>query len=171
MKLGNLCQVPEPSFDSGVDLCFFLLVSITGRMEEDGYVLVGLNNTQDGSMESSAKYLADINDFIEKISDELWTVNKSIHDNPELGYEEHKAHALLTSFLKRRKGWKVTPSAYGMDTAWVAVYDSGEKGPVVSLNVEMGASIFPIAVHRRTPSLTDLEQMPCPAWDMHADIT
>lgn len=114
---------------------------MTERMEEDGYVLVGLNNTQDGSMESRAKYLADINDFIEKISDELWIINRKIHDNPELGYEEHKAHALLTSFLKSKKGWKVTPSAYGMDTAWVAVYDSGEKGPVVSLNVEMGAPI------------------------------
>lgn len=136
-------------------------------MEEDGYVIVGLNNTQDSSMESRAKYLADINDFIEKISDELWIVNKHIHDNPELGYEEHKAHALLTSFLKRRKGWKVTPSAYGMDTAWVAVYDSGEKGPVVSLNVEMGARIS----HICTPALTDLEQMPCPAWATHADIT
>lgn len=111
-------------------------------MEEDGYVLVGLNNTQDGLMESRAKHLADINDFIEKISDELWIINRKIHDNPELGYEEHKAHALLTSFLKSKKGWKVTPSAYGMDTAWVAVYDSGEKGPVVSLNVEMGAPIF-----------------------------
>lgn len=112
------------------------------RMEEDDYVFVCLHDIQDGSMESGPKYLAAIADFIENISNELWTINQSIHDNPELGYEEHKAHALLTNFLKRRKGWKVTPSAYGMDTAWVAVYDSGEKGPVVSLNVEMGASIF-----------------------------
>nr|UWK21992.1 peptidase m20 domain protein [Trichoderma rodmanii] len=35
------------------------------------------------------------------------------------------------------KGRAVTPSAYGMDTAWVAVYDIGRRGPVVSFNAEM----------------------------------
>lgn len=107
-------------------------------------MLVCLHDVRDDTMESRPKYLADINDFIEDISNELWAINKKIHDNPELGYEEHKAHALLTSFLKSREGWKVTTSAYGMDTAWVAVYDSGEKGPVVSFNVEMGASCSPV---------------------------
>lgn len=107
-------------------------------MEEGDYVLICPQDVQDDTMESRPKYLADLNDFIENISDELWGINKKIHDNPELGYEEHKAHALLTSFLKSKTGWKVTTSAYGMDTAWVAVYDSGEKGPVVSFNVEMG---------------------------------
>ncbi|KAI3396561.1 hypothetical protein diail_12085 [Diaporthe ilicicola] len=108
-------------------------------MDEDGYVLVGLHDARDDSIESRPKYLTDLKDFIEKSSEELWTINKKIHDNPELGYEEHKAHALLTGFLKSKKGWKVTTSAYGMETAWVAVYDSGEKGPVVSFNVEMDA--------------------------------
>lgn len=115
-------------------------------MEEDDYLLVCLHEVRDSNMKSRLEYLADINDFIENAYNELWAINKKIHDNPELGYEEHKAHALLTSFLKSKKGWKVTTSAYGMDTAWVAVYDSGEKGPVVSLNVEMGASCSPVSV-------------------------
>lgn len=139
-------------------------------MEEDDYVLVCLQDTQDSSMESNPKYLADINDFVDKISNDLGTINEKIHDNPELGYEEYKAHALLTSFLKSEKGWKVTPSAYGMDTAWVAVYDSGERGPVVSLNVEMGATSPPILAPMPMPQLTGFEQMPCPAWAMHAVI-
>ncbi|POS70535.1 hypothetical protein DHEL01_v211073 [Diaporthe helianthi] len=110
-------------------------------MEESDYVLVCNQELEDESMESQSehKFLNSINVFIEGISDELWTINRKIHDNPELGYEEYKAHALLTSFLTSKKGWKVTTSAYGMDTAWVAVYDSGERGPVVSLNVEMDA--------------------------------
>lgn len=112
-------------------------------MEENDYVLVCNRDIQDESMMSEHKYLCEINDFIEGISDELWTISREIHENPELGYEEYKAHALLTSFLKSRTGWKVTTSAYGMDTAWVAVYDSGERGPVVSLNVEMGAPLPP----------------------------
>lgn len=110
-------------------------------MEEDDYVLICLRDAEDKSSVSRPMYLKDVNDFIESISGELGTINRKIHDNPELGYEEHKAHALLTSVLKSKKGWKVTASAYGMDTAWVAVYDSGKKGPVVSLNVEMGAPL------------------------------
>ncbi|GAP83007.1 putative peptidase m20 [Rosellinia necatrix] len=83
--------------------------------------------------------LGEISDFIDAIATELWEVNKTIHDNPELGYEEFIAHETLTTFLSSRDGWKVTPSAYGLATAWVAVFDSGRKGPVVSFNVEMDA--------------------------------
>lgn len=138
-------------------------------MEEDDYVLVCLRDAEDESSETRLMYLNDVNDFIEGISDELWTINRKIHDNPELGYKEHKAHALLTSVLKSKKGWNVTASAYGMDTAWVAVYDSGKKGPVVSLNVEMGAPL-PFVSIILSP-LTKSEQMPYPAWATHADIT
>lgn len=127
-------------------------------MYEDDYVLVCSHDRHDGSNgsshESSPNYLADVSEFIEHISNELWTINRKIHDNPELGYEEHKAHALLTSFLRSRKGWKITPSAYGMDTAWVAVYDSGEEGPVVSLNVEMGVPISPRSCTSTCPCIS-----------------
>ncbi|KAI0152514.1 hypothetical protein F4776DRAFT_36576 [Hypoxylon sp. NC0597] len=84
-------------------------------------------------------YLDEISNFIDSIADDLWPVNKKIHDNPELGYEEYIAHETLTKFMASRPGWKVTPSAYGLATAWVAVFDSGKKGPVVSFNVEMDA--------------------------------
>ncbi len=47
-----------------------------------------------------------------------------IHQHPELAYHEYKAHALLTDFLEK-KGLKVTRSAYGLETAFVAEY-----GPV-----------------------------------------
>lgn len=119
-------------------------------MEEDDYVLVCLDDVRDtNSIGSPPEYLADLNVFIETISDGLWTINRKIHDNPELGYKEYKAHALLTNFLKHKKGWNVTTSAYGMETAWFAVYDSGEKGPVVSFNVEMGAPVsFPCPCSR-----------------------
>ncbi|KAI0109890.1 hypothetical protein F4814DRAFT_450851 [Daldinia grandis] len=89
--------------------------------------------------QSKSGYLGDISDFIDRIADDLWPVNKKIHDNPELGYEEFIAHETLTKFMASRPGWKVTPSAYGLATAWVAVFDSGKKGPVVSFNVEMDA--------------------------------
>ncbi|KAI1363966.1 hypothetical protein F5Y08DRAFT_308243 [Xylaria arbuscula] len=84
-------------------------------------------------------HLHDISDFVDNIEEKLWVINKTIHDNPELGYEEFIAHKTLTKFMSSQSGWKVTPSAYGLATAWVAVFDSGKKGPVVSFNVEMDA--------------------------------
>ncbi|OLN85676.1 Peptidase M20 domain-containing protein 2-like protein 3 [Colletotrichum chlorophyti] len=84
-------------------------------------------------------YLDEISSIVASLSDALWPVNKTIHDNPELGYHEFIAHDALTSFMSTQPGWKVTPSAYGMKTAWVAVYQSPTRkpGPVVSFNAEM----------------------------------
>ncbi|KAL1649952.1 hypothetical protein SLS58_001328 [Diplodia intermedia] len=104
----------------------------------DDWVLVSADMVADASS-SSPDYLGEIGDYIDSIADTLWPINKTIHDNPELGYKEYIAHEALTSFLKKQKGWQVTPSAYGMDTAFVAVFDSGKKGPVVSFNAEMDA--------------------------------
>ncbi|KAI0454792.1 hypothetical protein F5B21DRAFT_226595 [Xylaria acuta] len=84
-------------------------------------------------------HIREISDFIDGIAKELWELNKTIHDNPELGYEEFIAHETLTKFMSSQHGWKVTPSAYSLATAWVAVFDSGKKGPVISFNVEMDA--------------------------------
>ncbi|KAM7183182.1 peptidase M20 [Naviculisporaceae sp. PSN 640] len=47
--------------------------------------------------------------------------------------------------MQSRPGWKVTRSAYGIKTAWTAVYDSGRPGPVVSFNAEMDA--LPVIGH------------------------
>lgn len=88
--------------------------------------------------EPEPSYLRDISSYVDNIADSLWPVNKTIHDNPELGYEERIAHDTLVRFMRSQGGWKVTPSAYGLETAWIAVHDTGRKGPVVSFNVEMG---------------------------------
>lgn len=91
-----------------------------------------------GIHHSAPTYLEEISSYVDSLADALWPVNKTIHDNPELCYKEYVAHDALTKFMQLQKGWKVQPSAYGMSTAWVAVYDSGKKGPVVSFNAEMG---------------------------------
>lgn len=107
---------------------------ITVKMDEvDDWVLVSRDVD-----EPEPPYLGDISSYVDSIADALWPVNKTIHDNPELGYEEYIAHDTLIKFMKSQGGWKVTPSAYGIKTAWIAVHDSGRKGPVVSFNVEMG---------------------------------
>ncbi|KAK8096621.1 hypothetical protein PG999_012565 [Apiospora kogelbergensis] len=109
------------------------------RVDPDDFVVVSHQDVTPSLSHSSPRYLAEINDAIERISDKLWAVNRKIHDNPELGYEEFIAHETLTTFMKSIDGWKVTPSAYGLKTAWVAVWDSGKKGPAISFNCEMDA--------------------------------
>ncbi|GES84829.1 amidohydrolase [Rhizophagus clarus] len=76
---------------------------------------------------------------IDEKSEELRTISLQIHENPEIGGEEKFAHNLLVSYLKDQ-GFDVTPSAYGIETAFVAEFSSkGGKGRVVSFNSEYDA--------------------------------
>ncbi|GES84831.1 putative amidohydrolase [Rhizophagus clarus] len=76
---------------------------------------------------------------IDEKSEELRSISLQIHENPELGGEEEFAHNLLVTYLKDQ-GFDVTPSAYGIKTAFVAEFSSkGGKGRVVSFNSEYDA--------------------------------
>jgi metal-dependent amidase/aminoacylase/carboxypeptidase family protein len=103
----------------------------------DDFVMVDTSDL-DGSR-SSDDFLDDISSAIEDLSSDLRSISLSIHDHPELQYKEFHAHQALTEYLAKQKGWEVTPSAYDIKTAFVAVYDSGKRGPVVSFNAEYGA--------------------------------
>ncbi|KAL8356182.1 hypothetical protein RB601_001473 [Gaeumannomyces tritici] len=109
------------------------------QMEEvdEGFILVSKGGG--GPDDAPDEYLDDIDEFVGSLAGSLWPLNIFIHANPELAFEEFKAHDALTKFMRKQRGWHVTPSAYGLKTAWTAVYDSGRKGPVVSFNVEMDA--------------------------------
>ena len=74
--------------------------------------------------------------YIDDISNELIAVSHAIHENPELGYEEHFAHEQLTKVLID-KGLDVHKSAYEIDTAFEAT--AGKTGPVVALLCEYDA--------------------------------
>ncbi|KAK0731042.1 hypothetical protein B0H67DRAFT_476991 [Lasiosphaeris hirsuta] len=105
-------------------------------MDEDDFVLVSRDESLDPN---SRSYVSGIDSTVEGLRASLWPLNTFIHENPELAFKEYEAHKALTSFMASQKGWDVTPSACGMETAWVAVYDSGRAGPAVSFNVEMDA--------------------------------
>ncbi|EGX88949.1 peptidase dimerization domain protein [Cordyceps militaris CM01] len=64
------------------------------------------------------------------------TINYQIHSEPELAYEEHKAHANFVSLLESL-GFQVTPHAYGVATAFSAEYGAG--GRLVVFNAEYDA--------------------------------
>lgn len=58
--------------------------------------------------------------------------------SPELGFEEHFAHNALTQYMQQA-GFQVTPKAFGLSTAWKAVFEHGENGPTIGINSEMDA--------------------------------
>ena len=73
---------------------------------------------------------------IEAANDDLRALSLSIHSNPELAFEEHHAHELLTDFLEAR-GFAVERGAFGMETAFRAVAGSGE--PTIAVLCEYDA--------------------------------
>ncbi|KAF2099917.1 metal-dependent amidase/aminoacylase/carboxypeptidase [Rhizodiscina lignyota] len=70
---------------------------------------------------------------IEAEAEGLRDINKKIHENPELGFEEVQAHDNIVAYL-RKLGFKVKPHAYGVATSMEAEYGSG--GRVVTFNAE-----------------------------------
>ena len=60
---------------------------------------------------------------LKELSGEIW-------EHPELGFEEHKAHELLTRFLEQ-KGFKVERSFSGIKTAFRATVGSGRPNVCV----------------------------------------
>ncbi|KAG6041478.1 hypothetical protein E4U41_004055 [Claviceps citrina] len=106
---------------------------------DDDFVLVPRPASAEQESSGTDELLREIDSFIQRLSASLWPLNCFLHANPELAYHEHRAHDALTNFLKAQRGWQVTCSAFGMETAWVAVFDSGVPGPAVSFNAEMDA--------------------------------
>lgn len=85
---------------------------------------------------------------IASLTPSLRSLSLAIHDDPELRYKEVHAHELLTEFMRKQREergqeWHVTPSAYGVGTAFVAVFEGEGEGPVVSFNAEYGMFFFP----------------------------
>ncbi|KAF1969080.1 putative amidohydrolase [Bimuria novae-zelandiae CBS 107.79] len=109
--------------------------------EYNGYILLSRKDkpSRPSITNNAPKYLPNIDGYIDSLQDTLWPLNKFIHDTPELAFKEHKAHGALTHFMQAQKGWVVTPHAYGIETAWTAIFGTGKGGPVVSFNAEMDA--------------------------------
>jgi amidohydrolase len=73
---------------------------------------------------------------IEELSSELTSVAREIHANPELGFKEFRASALLCRKLEAR-GISMSKPAYGLETSFVA--EIGRSGPYVAVISEYDA--------------------------------
>jgi amidohydrolase len=74
---------------------------------------------------------------VERLGDDLESLSRRIHDNPELGYQEVKAAGWLTEFLETQ-GFKVERGVGGVETAFRASVETGE-GPTIAILCEYDA--------------------------------
>ena len=75
-------------------------------------------------------------DRVDELAEVLIQTSRAIHANPELAFQEHAAHDLLTGVLAA-EGIDVVQSAYGMETAFEG--SAGTTGPVVAVLCEYDA--------------------------------
>lgn len=103
-----------------------------------------ISTTDNNIDDDNAEYMPIISQHIDALSDPLRNLSLTIHDNPEVRNKEFIAHEALTKFMSEQESqkWEVTPSAYGIGTAFVAVFDSGKEGPTVTFNAEYGEFLF-----------------------------
>jgi amidohydrolase len=73
---------------------------------------------------------------VDRLADVLVDASHDIHAHPELGFEERRAHDLLTGILDE-EGLAPERGAYGLETAFVA--RAGAEGPVVAVLCEYDA--------------------------------
>ncbi|KAN0060416.1 hypothetical protein ACQY0O_007746 [Thecaphora frezii] len=59
---------------------------------------------------------------IGELDEVLRRLSLQMHGYAEIMWQEHKTHDLFVEFFKQQQGWKVTPHAYGIETAWEAVF-------------------------------------------------
>jgi len=78
-----------------------------------------------------------IDAVVDEHAEVLLDASHRIHAHPELGFQEHHAHEVLTTVLADA-GLDVTPGAYGLDTAFEATAKGGD-GPTVAVMCEYDA--------------------------------
>jgi hypothetical protein len=116
------------------------------ELVHDDFVMIEKHDSTSGpGSPPEPDYLDQISNLVDGLSESLRVISLEIHDHPELQYKEYHAHKVLTEFFSKQEGWKVTPSAYGIDTAFVAVFETHKSGPTVSFNAEYGM-IKPISI-------------------------
>ena len=75
-------------------------------------------------------------DRVDELADVLVATSHAIHAEPELNFEEHFAHGLLTDVLADQ-GLRVVRGAYGLETAFEA--EAGTEGPRLAVLCEYDA--------------------------------
>ena len=75
---------------------------------------------------------------VDRLADDLEALSHKIHDNPELCFNEEKAHGWLTEFLEKH-GAKVERGVGGLPTAFRATIEGSGSGPTIAIMAEYDA--------------------------------
>jgi amidohydrolase len=75
---------------------------------------------------------------VDRLADDLERLSHRIHDNPELAFNEEKAHGWLAEFLEKR-GAKVERGVGGLPTAFRATIAGAGPGPTIAIMAEYDA--------------------------------
>lgn len=75
---------------------------------------------------------------IDSASEEIKALALSLHEHPELAFQEHFACEVLTEILEKY-GYKTRKNIAGMDTAFIGEAEGREGGPVVAILAEYDA--------------------------------
>ncbi|KAH0836700.1 hypothetical protein J3R83DRAFT_8423 [Lanmaoa asiatica] len=89
-------------------------------------------------LDAKYDFMTTIVTTIDTIDSALRSLSLSIHDHPELMFEEHYAHDTLTDFMESH-GFVVTRHYLGLHTAWRAEFTHGKGGRTIGVNSEMDA--------------------------------
>ena len=103
---------------------------------------------------------------IDRLGDDLETLSRRIHDNPELGYQEVKAAGWLAEFLSAQ-GFKVERGVAGVETAFRATLETGD-GPDDRHHVRIRRAARRSATPAATTSSPPPAPAPAPAWPPRA---
>ena len=78
---------------------------------------------------------------IEKLDKELRELSLDMHDHPEIMWQERRTHDLFVKYFSGKKGWKVTPHAFELETAFQAVFShkADKSSRVVGFQSELDA--------------------------------
>ncbi len=83
-------------------------------------------------------YLKELSAELAALRPRMDAVSLSIHTRPELKFAEFHAQQVLTRWLAE-EGFTVTVPVGGLDTAFMAVHESGRPGPCVAVLAEYDA--------------------------------
>ncbi len=86
-------------------------------------------------MDSLGDWKKKVQENVDSVRGKIVEIATYIHDNPELGYEEHKACALLSSELAKN-GFEVNKGVAGLPTAFRAILKGKTERPRVGILAE-----------------------------------
>ncbi|KAL2811783.1 hypothetical protein BJX63DRAFT_268746 [Aspergillus granulosus] len=92
---------------------------------------------------SQLRFIKRVQATLRRYDEELQAINRKIWSNPEVGYQEHKAHDNICALFDglKSEGYTVRRHAYGLDTAFEIEYTHGTSANrrVLAFNAEIDA--------------------------------